>query len=119
MKEIILKNYKITIIVIIIFLTIWYFINSNLEKEKQIDWLKQEVSQKSNEEKLVGIIKEKKENIFSIEAEIKEKEYSLDLYKKEEICYKQQLSRLVDWLEYSLDYCKNNDNLDKFQGLAE
>jgi hypothetical protein len=31
---------------------------------------------------------------------------------------KQQLDRLVEWLEYNLTYCENTDNLSKFdEGL--
>ena len=32
-------------------------------------------------------------------------------------CYKAQLNRLVEWVEYSIEYCDNKDNLIKFSGL--
>ena len=32
-------------------------------------------------------------------------------------CLKSQLDRLVNWLEYSIEYCDNKDNLIKFGGL--
>lgn len=110
MKEIILKNYKFAIIIIAIILTIWFFINSNIEKEKTIEIL----SQKSNEEILIDKIKTANTIVNNLKIVIEEEERQKDMTEKEVLCLKQQLDRLVEWLEYSLDYCNSSDNLNKF-----
>lgn len=42
-----------------------------------------------------------------------EKAYELELLR--ERCIKSQIERKIDWLEYQLNYCDNNKNLDYFR----
>jgi len=42
-----------------------------------------------------------------------EKAYELELLR--ERCIKSQIERKIDWLEYQLNYCDNNNNLDYFR----
>jgi len=113
LKKLFLKNYKLLLFIIIILIIILFFGNSNIEQQKQIEIL----NKKSNEEIIIQNIKEKKKSIVNIENEIKEKELLLELNKKQDLCLKQQLNRLIEWLEYQMDYCDNKDNLENFQGL--
>lgn len=113
LKEFFLKNYKLWLFIIIVIAVILFFRSSNIEQQKQIEIL----SKKSNEEIIIQSIKTKKEFIINITNEIKAKELLLELNKKQELCFKQQLNRLIEWLEYQIDYCNDKNNLDKFQGL--
>lgn len=113
LKEFFFNNYKFLLFIIIIIIAIFIFRNSNIEQRKQIEIL----SKKSNEEIIIWNIKTKKEYISKIENEIKEKNTLLELNKKQELCLKQQLNRLVEWLEFQIDYCDNKMNLEKIMGL--
>jgi len=113
LKEFLLKNYKLWLFIIIVIAVILFFRDSNIEQQKQIETL----SKKSNEEILIQNIKTKKEFIIDITNEIKVKELLLELNKKQEVCFKQQLNRLIEWLEYQINYCDDINNLNKFQGL--
>jgi len=66
----------------------------------------------SDELVLVRVIKGKKEQIKTLENLIKETEETLKKANAYETCYKTQLDRLINWLEYNLNYC--TDNLEDF-----
>lgn len=106
---------------IIVYSLIWIIIIAsisliNISKNKEIQLLKQEVLQKSDEEILIEKIKLEKNKIIEFNNKIKILELNLQESNKINTCLKTQLDRLVEWLEYWLDYCKW-ENLNKFEGL--
>ena len=77
--------------------------------------IKQEVLKQSPEEILVNNIKTYKETILKTETDINQANLNLKTYKLKQACYKAQLDRLVNGLEYSIDYCLTDENLQKFE----
>jgi hypothetical protein len=90
-------------------------ISSNISNAIEKNSLKKEMLIKSDEVILVEEIKNSKQRISELENLLKVTEENKRKESRKESCLKQQLDRLVEGLEYRLDYCK--DNLDKFQGL--
>ena len=95
-KDIILKQK--TVILIPIFI-IWFLILQN--------W---------DEKTLISEIKNTKNNNINIENNINILNNELNIWKLSEVCLKSQLDRLINWLEYNINYCQW-ENLNKFEGL--
>jgi hypothetical protein len=118
-KELIINNkvklISVAIIVIIlvpILMILWKQMNT-------ISNLKQEVTKVSVEEKIIKLIKDWNEQVKQIETSIKELESKKETNTLKVICLKAQLNRLVEGLEYSLEYCDSQDNLKKFSESLE
>ena len=107
------KN-KIIILVIwtILFIYLISLIYSNIVLNSKIKVLE---NKKSNTDIISSTILDKKNNILSTDKEIKELESKKQKLELEVNCWKNQLDRLVDWLEYNLDYCNDSNNLSKFK----
>ena len=71
----------------------------------------------SDEEKIINNIKENKIKIEENKEIINTKEKENDYRHKVLLCLKSQLDRLINWLEYRIDYCDNEANLSNFAGL--
>lgn len=107
------KN-KIIILVIwtILFIYLISLIYSNIVLNSKIKVLE---NKKSNTDIISSTILDKKNKIVVTEKEIKELEWRKLQLELEVNCWKNQLDRLVDWLEYNLDYCNDSNNLSKFK----
>ena len=60
-------------------------------------------------------ILDKNNSIIVTETNIQELESKKRKLELEVTCWKNQMNRLVDGLEYNLDYCKDENNLTKFK----
>jgi predicted PurR-regulated permease PerM len=102
----------IVIILVPILMILWKQMNT-------ISNLKQEVNKVSVEETIIKLIKDWNEEAKQIDTSIKELESKKETNTLKVICLKAQLNRLVEGLEYSLEYCDSQDNLKKFsEGLG-
>ena len=103
----------------VILFIVLILLNVILEQNKSIELTKQELvkaqSKKSNTDIISSTILDKKNKIVLTEKEIKELEWRKLQLELEVNCWKNQLDRLIDWLEYNLDYCKDTNNLSKFK----
>ena len=119
MKYINKKNLIIWAMWIVILFSAFSIINRNNTVQKaKINLLKEQIETLWNKDevKLVNLIKEKKEKWESLERLIEAMNKNLITVNKYETCYKNQLDRLVNWLEYWINYCE--DNLENFgEGL--
>jgi len=104
------KYIYLSLIVVLVIMYIWY-------TQKTIQALESDLNTKSNEQVLVEKISNyknnidtKTENIKRLEEEVK----NIDTLFYN--CYKTQLLRLADNLEYNIEYCKQ-ENLEQFRGL--
>ena len=117
-----IKENKTTIISVVVwvllFISAWYIL---IEQNKAINIAKQELlnekSKQSNADIISTTILDKKNTIVVTEATIEELESKKKKLELEITCWKNQMNRLVDWLEYNLDYCQDENNLKNFQGL--
>lgn len=115
LKEAILNNKSIVITLLIASIILGNVTIGNYFETKE---LKAKMLEKSDEEVLITNIKLSKETIKDLESLLKNTENKIKTETKKETCLKQQLDRLVEWLEYNLTYCENKDNLSKFdEGL--
>lgn len=107
------KN-KIIILIIWTILSIYLvsLLYSNIKLNNKIKVLE---NKKSNTEIISTTIINKKNSILSTDKEIKELESKKQKLELEVTCWKNQLDRLVDWLEYNLQYCADENNLSKFK----
>lgn len=122
MKQFIIEN-KITIISavvwVLLFISAGYIV---LEQNKAIELAKQELLKEQSKQSSADIISttilDKKNTIVVTEANIQELESKKRKLELEVTCWKNQMNRLVDWLEYNLEYCNDENNLTKFnEGL--
>ena len=114
-KEAIMNNKALTgTIVVCLALLMSTNIWNYFEKQE----LKAQMLEKSDEEVLITNIKLSKQTIQELEKLLKSTDENIKSENKKSTCLKQQLDRLVEWLEYNLTYCENKDNLSKFdEGL--
>lgn len=119
MKQFIKENKAIVIAWVIWVLLFVSFGYITIEQNKAIELAKKELleeqSKQSNADIISETILDKKNTILVTETNIKileEKKQKLEL---EVTCWKNQMNRLVDGLEYNLDYCKDENNLSKFK----
>lgn len=119
MKQYIIEN-KTTIISIVVclllFVSVWYKV---LEQNNAIKLAKQELLKEQSKPSAADIITNtilyKKNTIVVTEVSIQELESKKRKLELEVTCWKNQMNRLVDWLEYNLEYCKDENNLNKFK----
>jgi len=107
------NNYRlIWITTVVVILILIYFVYSNIQKQKQIELLKN-----SDEQVLTEMIKTWTKNLKDKELLVVKltKEVSDETLKNN--CLKTQLNRLFEWMEYNINYCNNKQNLIKFVGL--
>ena len=88
-----------TWIVIMLILTLWFMFN------------------KSDETIIINSIQELNNSIKEDDNLINELEESKKIKWNKVNCLTQQLNRRIEWLEYSIEYCSNEENLNKFSGL--
>ena len=115
MIEIIKTNKALIAVVIICILTLsnWYISQQN--KKDIIADLQQQVKQVTPEEAIIKEIKNTNAWLIEIWRHLEildEAKRNNELLLK---CYKQQLDRAVWWLEFNIEYCK--DNIESFRGL--
>lgn len=92
------------IIVLMLFILIWVYL-WNKQKNNASETIIIENIQTNNSD--IELLKKAK-----IEIEVR-----IDKKEKETKCYKQQLERKINKLEYSIEYCYNETNLEKFSDL--
>lgn len=118
MKETLMK-YKLHFLVIVLVsttvFTITNYINYQSEITKAKELLLQEQSKQSSADVITNTILDKKNTIVVTEATIVELESKKQKLELEVVCWKNQMNRLVDWLEYNLGYCQDENNLNKFK----
>lgn len=115
LKEAILNNKWIVITSIIATILLASVTTGNYFEKQE---LKAQMLEKSDEEVLITNIKLSKQTIQELEKLLKSTDENIKSENKKSTCLKQQLDRLVEWLEYNLTYCENTDNLSKFdEGL--
>ena len=116
-----MKKHYITITVIIIMFVIWTsFITEKIGSIK--DSYEAKMSQKSDIEALEAVAKNakvmQKDSLKKIKDAKKIIEENTTTYEMSTLvlrCILEQISRKINWEEYSVEYCKNNDNLNKFR----
>ncbi len=118
MKETLMK-YKLHFLVIVLVsttvFTITNYINYQSEITKAKELLLQEQSKQSSADVITNTILDKKNTIVVTEATIVELESKKQKLELEVSCWKNQMNRLVDGLEYNLEYCTDENNLTKFK----
>lgn len=115
------KKHYITITIIIVILLIWTsFITEKIGSIK--DSYEAKMSQKSDIETLENVaknaIKSKNDALLEISKAkkiIEENTIKYEVWILVTRCTKSQINRKIDWLEYSLDYCKDKNNLNTFK----
>ena len=121
-----LKTITVIIVVIIISIFIWNTIIKNKEFQKKLKEQQKEISELKNEQSHIEILSEQAsifskdaklqlENIDKLKESIKtaESKYEFNILTKR--CYETQMDRLINGLEYNLEYCKVKDNLEQFR----
>ena len=123
-----IKTITAIIVVIIISIFIWNTIIKNKEAtfQKKLKEQQKEISELKNEQSDVEILSEQAsifskdaklqlENIDKLKESIKtaESKYEFNILTKR--CYETQMDRLINGLEYNLEYCKVKDNLEQFR----
>ncbi len=115
----------ISIIVVLLFILIliWLISSNNTKiKNQEITQLKEEVKKQSDIEILwqsayeanINAISELEEiEILKADLKLKEENYEKNLLTKK--CIESQILRMTDNLEYSLDYCKDKNNIEQFR----
>lgn len=118
MKETLMK-YKLHLLVIVLVSTTVFTITNYVNHQSEITKVKQlllkEQSKQSNADVISTTILDKKNIIVATEATIVELENKKKLLELEVTCWKNQMNRLVDGLEYNLQYCIDKNNLTKFK----
>ena len=119
MKQFIKENKAMVIAWLVLTLLFVSFGYITIEQNKAIDLAKKELFMVKNTKHSSEIISEtildKKNNIKVTETNIKILEEKKNKLELEVTCWKNQMNRLVDGLEYNLDYCKDETNLSKFK----
>jgi uncharacterized UPF0160 family protein len=119
MKELLkelLNKYKYIFVVVIIITTIVYVSVINyITKQNEIEQLKKELLVESDSEVISKTIKAKAKAKALTEEKLKELEDNILFLDSEVNCWKNQMNRLIDNLEYNLDYCTKTENLKGFQ----
>ena len=111
-KNILIQNKKILVLSSIFIVMVLTIINNMITIEKA----KKEVLKAKNSDDIILInnIKVSKEKSKSLTVEIEKKKQQLKISNLNTLCNQEQLNRRIDWLEYSLSYCKDEENLKKF-----
>lgn len=102
-KELVVQN-KIKLIFILILISIFI----------SIIWMLISIDRTTNETKIISSIQSIQWIVKTNNQTIKSIEESNSRFIRQSNCLKQQLNRLIEWLEYSIDYCNNETNLLKF-----
>jgi len=128
MRHTLTKHYMKIVIAILIIAIFWQYFysvyqhNKNIESIAKIKLLRHVLSTKSD----IQILKEQWATASSQAAMLLR---DIDKYKRliEETqrdyeynilwarCSKDQISRMIDWLEYNVNYCKGSKNLESFR----
>lgn len=119
MKQFIIEN-KNTVISVVLWMLVFVSVGYIIYKQhKIINETKQELIKEQSNQSSADIISttilNKKSNIVVTDKEIKELEVKKQKLELEVNCWKNQMNRLVDWLEYNLEYCTDENNLNKFK----
>ena len=119
MKKFIMEN-KTTIIFIVVWVLL--FVSAGyivIKQNRDIELAKQELLNEKNKQSSADVISttilDKKNTIVVTETNIQVLESKKRKLELEVSCWKNQMNRLVDWLEYNLEYCKYENNLTKFK----
>ena len=119
MKQFIKENKVIVIYLVVWVLVFVSFGYITIEQNKAIELAKQELIKEQSKQSIADVISttilDKKNTIVVTETNIQELESKKRKLELEVSCWKNQMNRLVDWLEYNLDYCKDENNLKKFK----
>lgn len=104
-------------LIALIYIFILIMIDMNNTIRMLDDKLIEERHKLSDEQIIVTQIKVSNDNIDYGNKIIKEQEELLRLYEAQKKCWANQMNRLIEWLEYNLNYCNDTNNLQKFEGL--
>lgn len=119
MKQFIKENKAMIIAWLVLTLLFVSFGYITIEQNKAIKLAKQELIKEQSKQSIADVISttilDKKNTIVVTETNIQELESKKKKLELEVSCWKNQMNRLVDWLEYNLDYCKDENNLKKFK----
>lgn len=119
MKQFIKENKSMVIAWLVLTLLFVSFGYITIEQNKAIELAKQELIKEQSKQSIADVISttilDKKNTIVVTETNIQELESKKRKLELEVSCWKNQMNRLVDWLEYNLDYCKDENNLKKFK----
>lgn len=103
----------------VILFTILILLYVILEQNKSIELVNKELakeqSKQSNADIITKAIIDRWVDITLTAKQITELESVRSKLELEVSCWKNQMNRLVDWLEYNLQYCKDENNLKKFK----
>lgn len=125
----IFRNNKIIFILSTMFLLLLILsINNYLNQQNKIQILNSKIKILNNEllqEKnnipdetiISNTIKDLNNKINLSNKTIEETEKLLKHYNVSKKCWINQMNRLIEWLEYNLNYCNDTNNLNNFQGL--
>lgn len=116
-----IKKHYITITIIIVILVIWTsFVTEKISSIK--DTYEAKMSQKSDIEALESMAttaitsrNDAKKEIDKAKKIVEENTIKYEVWTLVSRCAKAQINRKIDWLEYSLDYCKDKNNLNTFK----
>lgn len=93
-----------------------------IQANAKITKLEIEKQEKSDIEKLEELAKESADNAKNSLTKIEEIQKTVDTerinYENNTLrqrCYSEQISRKINWLEYNIDYCKDNSVLENFR----
>ena len=84
-------------------------LNKTINKKSDIQILKEEWTTASN--KATSLLKKIEQYKYMIEEAQRDYEYNVLVSR----CSKDQISRMIDWLEYNINYCKDSKNLESFR----
>lgn len=119
MKQYIMENKNRFIFLWVILFIVLILLYVILDQNKSIELAKQELLKEQSKQSSADIISEtildKKNTIVVTETNIQVLETKKRKLELEVTCWKNQMNRLVDWLEYNLEYCKDENNLKKFK----
>ena len=116
MKELLMDKLNIIRwgLVILFIITVVVIFNLIDTKNK----LEQQVLVESDSEIITKTILNKQKEIILTDKQIKELEIKIQTLQLESKCWKNQMNRLVDDLEYNLIYCNDKNNILKFKSEA-
>lgn len=77
-------------------------------------WMLVNIDRTTNETKIINSIQSIQSIVETNNQTIKSIEESNSRFIRQSNCLKQQLNRLIEWLEYSIEYCNDEANLLKF-----
>ena len=124
------NKYIIWAVTVIIITMVWIYLNNiittletkNTIFKDSIEELETKVNTKSDIEMLDFYASESKmyseyrlETIAELKEELKLVEWLYEFEILQVRCYKSQIDRKINWLEYQMDFCKSQENLDTFR----